>query len=166
MILRLSRLLALLLLAALALAACVPGGSPVPTVTLVLPAASGTRMPIPTSSSSPTPPPTATFTPLPVIGVDPAKLQGTNIQVWQAFSGPASGLFDSQVALFNTSNEWGIVVTSAGYADYTALFEAVNSALDSGQPPDMLAALPEQTLTWDARGAVVDLKPYLSDPQW
>ncbi len=29
-----------------------------------------------------------------------------------------------------------------------------------------MAALPEQTLAWDATGAVVDLNPYLGDPQW
>ena len=42
----------------------------------------------------------------------------------------------------------------------------MNAALDSGQTPDLVAALPEQTLTWDASGAVVDLNPYLNDPTW
>ncbi len=42
----------------------------------------------------------------------------------------------------------------------------MNTALDSGQSPDLVAALPEQTLAWDAHGAVVDLNPYLDDPQW
>jgi len=30
----------------------------------------------------------------------------------------------------------------------------------------MVAALPEQTLAWQALGKVVDLQPYLTDPQW
>jgi ABC-type glycerol-3-phosphate transport system substrate-binding protein len=98
--------------------------------------------------------------------VDPASLVGLNIQVWHAFAEPAHDLFMSQVAQFNADNQWGITVTPTGYGNYASLFEAVNTALDSGQLPDLLAALPEQMLAWDVRGAVVDLNPYLDDPKW
>ncbi len=157
---RLTRLPALLLLTALILAACTPG-SPAPTA----PAAT---QDLPTSTAGPSPTPTLTPSPTPLAApvVNPASLRGLTLQVWQAFGGPAADLFTSQAAQFTAENEWGIVVNSTGYGDYTSLFDAMNTALDSGHAPDLLAALPEQTLAWEALGAVVDLKPYLGDPQW
>jgi ABC-type glycerol-3-phosphate transport system substrate-binding protein len=98
--------------------------------------------------------------------VDPAALRGLSLQVWHAFSGESDGVFVDQVARFNAVNEWGIIVTQTGYGDYTTLFDAVNIALDSGGTPDLVAALPEQTLSWDASASVVDLTPYLGDPAW
>ena len=54
-----------------------------------------------------------------------------------------SKVFTDQVAQFNATNQWGIVVTQAGYGDYPTLFDAVNSAIASGGTPDLVAALPE-----------------------
>jgi len=98
--------------------------------------------------------------------VDPAALRGVSLQVWHAFAGGAYGVFANQVAQFNAVNEWGIVVTQTGYGDYVTLFDAVNAALESGGTPDLVAALPEQTLSWDASASVVELSPYLGDPAW
>jgi ABC-type glycerol-3-phosphate transport system substrate-binding protein len=173
---RLIRLLALSLLAALMASACGPA-SLVPGVTPDLTAVTDTNSspaptPITSSTSASTPSstsmpsPTIPPTQLPSLGLDPTLLRGLNIQVWHAFAGPAYDMFIAQVAQFNAGNEWGILVNPTGYGDYTSLNEVVNSALDSGQLPDLVAALPEQTLAWDAAGAVVDLNPYLSDPQW
>jgi len=149
------RSLLLVLLAVLLLSACSPG-SPTPASTPDLPAATDTTVPALTITPTQTP----------SIGVDPAALRGVNLQVWHAFSGAAEGVFTSQVARFNAVNEWGIVVTQTGYGDYTTLFDAVNTALESGGTPDLVAALPEQTLSWDASNSVVDLSPYLGDPAW
>ncbi|MGA2490961.1 MAG: extracellular solute-binding protein [Anaerolineales bacterium] len=154
---RLTRLLALSLLAFLAFAACGPV-TPLPSVTLSLPAVTSRPTIAPTLTPSPTP--------LPTLGVDPASLRGLSLQVWQALAGPANDLFARQAAQFTAENEWGITVNPIGYGDYSSLFDAVNTALDSDQPPDLVVALPEQTLAWEANGAVVDLNPYLGDPQW
>ena len=139
------------LLAALILSACSPA-SPTPTPTLTLATASETPAPTPTAAAS--------------IKVDPAALSGVNLQVWHAFAGSAYDVFTSQVAQFNAVNEWGIVVIQAGYGDHPTLFEAVNEAIESGATPDLVAALPEQTLAWEASAAVVDLGPYIGDPVW
>ncbi|HEY5268947.1 MAG TPA: extracellular solute-binding protein [Anaerolineales bacterium] len=149
------RSLKLVLLAALMLSACSPG-SPTPTSTVDLPTATGTTGPAPTVTPTATPP----------ISVNPAALRGVSLQVWHAFSGAANDVFADQVARFNAVNEWGIVVTQSGYGDYMTLFDAVNTALESGGTPDLVAALPEQTLSWDASASVVDLSPYLGDPAW
>ena len=155
MTIRLFRYLTPILLAALMLSACTPV-SPTLPATVGLPTVTGT------TASTPTVTPTQT----PSIGVDPAALRGVSIQVWHAFTGGAYDIFDKQVARFNASNEWGIVVNATGYGDYLTLFEAVNTALESGGTPDLVSALPEQTLAWNASAAVVDLSPYLGDPVW
>ena len=156
---RLTRLLVLSLLTVLTFSACGPS-SPSPRATLDLPTVTGTPSPAPAPTLTPSP------TSLPTLGVTPASLRGLRIQVWHAFAGPAYDLFTRQADQFTSENQWGILVQPTGYGDYTSLFDAMNTALDSGQSPDLVAALPEQTLAWDAAGAVVDLNPYLSDPQW
>ena len=158
-----TRLFTLSLLAALVFSAC-GTGSPTSGTT---PAADLAAV---TENSSPQPSPSLapsqTPTPIPTVGVNPAALRGVSIQVWHAFAGPAADLFTSQVAQFNADNQWGIVVTPSGYGDYTSLFDAMNTALDTGNAPDLAASLPEQTLAWEALGKVVDLQPYILDPQW
>ena len=164
---RFFRLLLLLLVTALILSACITI-SPAATATPVpqLTPASVTSSPGPASGPSPTPAPSLTTTPLPTIGVAPSALHGVNIRVWQAFAGPAADLFNSQVGEFNAANQWGIVVTPSGYGDYTSLLDAMNAALDAGKAPDLVAALPEQTLAWQASGKLVNLQPYIDDPQY
>jgi len=144
---------AILLLAALALPACA-----------MVPPSSGSPSDSPplTGTGALTPTPTE----LPSIDVDPADLRGITVQVWHAFSGQAQQLFSSQVAQFNGYNEWGITVVASIHADYGALANAVDAAIGSDATPDLVAALPEQALAWDADRLVVDLNPYIGDPDW
>jgi len=121
---------------------------------------------LPTTTRTPGPSPTITPTPIVPNSIDPANLHGVSIQVWHAFAGPSQDVFVRQAAQFNAVNEWGIIVNQTGYGDYTTLFDATGTALDAGQTPDLVVALPEQALTWDASEAVVDLNPYLDDPTW
>ena len=141
--------------------------SPTPTATSVQPVVNGTTTPSPSPSpiSSPTQPAP--------IGVNSAALQGVSIQVWDAFApgkDPSSGaaqVFASQVALFNHVNQWGISVKPTNFADYPSLFDAMNNAIGSGSgSPDLVAALPEQALTWNISHSVVDLTPYMNDLTW
>jgi ABC-type glycerol-3-phosphate transport system substrate-binding protein len=110
--------------------------------------------------------PTTTPTPAQRIEVTPEALRGIRIQVWHAFSGPAADVFTTQLAQFNTLNPWGIVVYQTPHGDYSTLFDSVDSALTSIRRPDLVVALPEQAFTWEAKGAVVDLNPYVFDPMW
>jgi multiple sugar transport system substrate-binding protein len=158
---RLIQRLALSVSVLLVLSACGPA-APVPGSTPGRPTFTGTPGPTSTATQAPEPSPT----PLPTLGVDPRSMRGLSLQVWHAFAGPAYDLFSRQAAQFNAENSWGILINPTGYGDYTSLFDAVNTSLNSTQPPDLVAALPEQALAWDAAGAVVDLNPYLIDPQW
>jgi ABC-type glycerol-3-phosphate transport system substrate-binding protein len=149
------KFLCLLLLPALVLAACTPGGgTPTPTRDPSAPAPSDT------------PVPTVTPTTPPAITVDPASLRGLEIQVWHAFTGESYPVFADQVALFNAVNEWGLRVVERGYGDPVTLTEAVEAAVAAGSGPDLVAAPPEQILAWDQAGRAADLNAYAADRTW
>ncbi|HTX91516.1 MAG TPA: extracellular solute-binding protein [Anaerolineales bacterium] len=144
------------LLLLLILSACATPGT-------VSPASPTAGLPSPTGVSDPGPDPTATPAITPV-GFDLSSLKGVSLQVWHALAGPANDLFASQVALFNSSNEWGITVTATGYGDYPSLFDSVGTALGTAQAPQMVVALPDEALAWESTGNVIDLMPYIDDP--
>lgn len=98
--------------------------------------------------------------------IDPSSLRGIKLQIWDAFTGPSAAAFANQVALFNTTNSWGILVYPTDYSNYPALFDAIATSIAASGKPDLVAALPDQVLAWDAAGVVVDLNPYVSDPDW
>ena len=152
------RLLILVLLVGLAFSGCT-SVSPSISTPSELPVGTGT----PLASITPT----ATSTQTAPIPVDASALRGVRIQVWDAFAGGSAVVFKKQADLFNAVNEWGITVNPTGYGDYPSLFDAVNSAIGSGGgTPALVAALPEQTLTWSSSHSVVDLNPYLGDLVW
>jgi len=119
-----------------------------------------------TRVASPATTPSAAFSPTPSIDVDEQALHFLTIEAWHAFSGGAKTVFEQQAERFTTSNKWGIRVIPVDYRDQASLFEAVNATLEAGMPPQMVAALPEQVLSWDAASRVVELSPYVNDPTW
>ncbi len=120
------------------------------------------------ASRTPTVVPRPSPTPSPAIHirVDPEDLAGVSVMVWHALYGPAAELLAEQVQRFNTGNEWGISVLPVALGDYSTLYAAMQNALQSGATPDLVIALPEQALAWDAAGAVVDLQPYVHDARY
>jgi len=143
------------LLTALLLSACAPAS---------LGATSTPSLPAGTTAPAADETPTLTPTAQPTLGVDPASLRGISLQVWHAFGGETAQLFDEHVALFNAYNEWGLTVTPTGYGDYLTLAKAMQSAIETGQTPHLVIALPEQALGWQSLGLTVDLAPYRRDP--
>jgi ABC-type glycerol-3-phosphate transport system substrate-binding protein len=135
----------------LILSACTPATStnsstrtPRPTVTEE---ASNTKAPAPAASR---------------LNVEEEALRGTGVTVWHPWFGAEASLFESQVAQFNTVNEWGIVVGAESKGNYSELFSQMSLALEASSNPHIVVALPEHALAWDAR--VVDLNPYVHDP--
>ncbi|MBU2610934.1 MAG: hypothetical protein KJ606_08330, partial [Chloroflexi bacterium] len=157
----------LTLLAAFVFSACGPStATTTPAPNSTLRQAQGGASGRLTGTPSATPTPANTPTPTHRIEVTPDALRGIRIQVWHAFSGPAANVFTTQLAQFNTLNQWGIVVYQSAHGNYSTLFDSVDSALATSRQPDLVVALPEQSLTWEAKGAVVDLNPYVFDPTW
>jgi ABC-type glycerol-3-phosphate transport system substrate-binding protein len=108
--------------------------------------------------------PVSTVAPTTSLGVKAEALKGLEITVWHPWYGVESSLFDTFVKEFNEKNEWGIKVSAESFVNFSNLYENVTTSLPMPQKPDMVIALPEHALEWDAGGAVTDLTPYVQDP--
>lgn len=120
----------------------------------------------PTQKEKSTATPSLTPTPQDTIGVDKSALQGVTIDVWHAWGSPQRELFEAQIAEFNRRNPWGIIVRAQPYPDWEALREAVDQPINIDDSPDLVVALPEYALAWDAQNSVVDLTGYVAHPKW
>jgi ABC-type glycerol-3-phosphate transport system substrate-binding protein len=96
--------------------------------------------------------------------VDPAALRGIQVSVWHPWFGAEASLFESQVAKFNSENEWGIVVSGESKGNYSELFLQTDAAIEASASPHVVIAFPEHALAWGEQ--VVDLNPYVSDPEY
>jgi multiple sugar transport system substrate-binding protein len=138
----------------LVFSACGPLPVPLPALITNTPAA-----------SKRTPSPVPTVRP-PQIELAPEALKGITLQVAYAFTGSSEVIFSSQIAEFNTVNPWGLTVYPLPGESYSLLFDTISDSLGTQEQPDLVITLPEQTLAWDANGAIVDLAAYLQDPQY
>jgi multiple sugar transport system substrate-binding protein len=98
------------------------------------------------------------------LGVRAEALNGLIVDVWHAWYGAPSSLFESQVEEFNSTNPWGIVVRAKSYQNFTELYEQASAAVNGPNRPDVVVGLPEYAVEWNTQEAVLDLNPYVSDP--
>ena len=110
--------------------------------------------------------PSLTSAPVNTVSADAVSLNGVTIMVWHPWFGVEASLLETQVAKFNSSNEWGISVLTSSQSNYTELFNNVTGALAAPEKPNLVIGLPEHALYWDERNGVVDLTPYVTDPKW
>ncbi len=96
--------------------------------------------------------------------VNEDALNGLEITVWTPWFGIESSLFDSFVEKFNSTNQWGIKVTAQSQVNFANLYETATASLGTTEKPDLVIALPEHALEWNAEGVVTDLTPYVNDP--
>jgi ABC-type glycerol-3-phosphate transport system substrate-binding protein len=126
-----------------------------------LTSAETTRTPNPSVTDKPS----AEETPIPVasqLDVDVEALRGAQVTIWHPWFGAEASLFESQVAQFNTENDWGIVVSAEGKLTYSELFLQTEAALEESVKPNIVIALSEHAIAWQAQ--VVDLNTYVRDP--
>jgi ABC-type glycerol-3-phosphate transport system substrate-binding protein len=91
-------------------------------------------------------------------------LDGLEITVWYPWYEIEADLFENLVKDFNAENEWGIKVSAQGQVNFNNLYETVSAALPTTEKPDMVIALSEHALEWNAQRVVTDLTPYATDP--
>ena len=96
------------------------------------------------------------------LNVEKEALNGVQVKVWHPWFGAEASLFESQVAKFNSENEWGILVSAESKGNYNELFLQTDAALQDSGNPQIVIAFPEHALGWQDH--VVDLNPYLRDP--
>ena len=109
----------------------------------------------------------ATNTPTPAtsqLNVQVEALRGKEVQVWHPWFGAEASLFESQMAEFNTENEWGILVSAESKSNYSELFFLTEEALTDSSNPQIVIAFPEHALEWQEK--VVDLNAYVDDPEY
>lgn len=109
----------------------------------------------------------ATTTPTPAtsqLNVEVEALRGKEVQVWHPWFGAEASLFESQMAEFNTENEWGIIVSAESKGNYSELFLLTEEALGDSSNPQIVIAFPEHALEWGEK--VVDLNTYVNDPEY
>jgi multiple sugar transport system substrate-binding protein len=129
------------------------------------PAASATAASV-TQTATRTPKPGPTAGADSKLKVNEAALQGLEIMVWHPWYGVEASLFENFAKEFNKKNQWGLKVSTRGQVNFTNMFEEVNAALPTAQKPDMVIALPEHALEWNANRVVTDLTPYVQDPKY
>jgi sn-glycerol 3-phosphate transport system substrate-binding protein len=96
------------------------------------------------------------------LNVQKEALRGVQVKIWHPWFGAEASLIESQIAKFNTENEWGIVVSAEGKGNYSELFSQTDAALKDSSNPQIVVGFPEYALEWQDHA--VDLTPYLSDP--
>ncbi len=96
------------------------------------------------------------------INVDKEALRGVQVNVWHPWFGAEASLFQSQIAQFNTENEWGIIVSGQSQGNYSELFLQTNAAVEDSSYPQIVIGFPEYALGWQEH--IVDLTPYVNDP--
>ena len=107
----------------------------------------------------------STDTPAPAessLEVEKEALRGVQVEVWHPWFGAEASLFQSQVAQFNTENEWGIIVNGQSQGNYSELFLQTTAAVEDLSYPQIVIGFPEYALEWQEH--IVDLTPYVSDP--
>ena len=72
------------------------------------------------------------------------------VNVWHPWFGAEASLFQSQVAQFNTENEWGIIVSAQVKGNYSELFLQTDAAIEEFILPADRDRL-SRTCAWSGR---------------
>ena len=98
--------------------------------------------------------------------MDESEITGVEIEIWHGWGSPQKEILEAQIADFNRRNLWNITVSAQPFSDWSTLYDAVNQAAESNELPELVAALPEYALAWDAQDSVIDLTDYVAHPKW
>jgi multiple sugar transport system substrate-binding protein/sn-glycerol 3-phosphate transport system substrate-binding protein len=163
--------LAVLLIAAMALAACQPAeeATQAPAQATDAPAES-TEAPAVTEAPAEatevaTEAPAATEAPSAddvYSGVTPAE----NIIFWHNHSQERQEALQQIVDEFNSTNEWGITVTQEYQGSYGDIFNKMLPILNTPDVPDLVVAYQNQAATYQLDDALVDLNLFVNSPAW
>lgn len=162
-------ILALLVIASLALAACQPTAATEtaavePTTGAVEPtepAAEATEPAAEPEATEPAPP--AGTSDLPYESVDPA---GQEVLFWHQHTGDREEALLEIVNEFNSTNEWGITVTAENQGGYGDIFNKMLPILNTQDVPSLVVAYQNQAATYQLADALVDMNGMVNSPTW
>ena len=98
-------------------------------------------------------------------GVDPS---GQTVVYWHQYSDDSSQA-ETMAALveeFNSSNEYGITVETIHQGSYGPIQDLMNTAILSGELPNLVAGYANAAAGWANEGVVVDINLLLNSPEW
>ncbi|MCY3832998.1 MAG: extracellular solute-binding protein [Chloroflexi bacterium] len=98
-------------------------------------------------------------------GVDPS---GQTVVYWHQYSDDSSQA-ETMAALiedFNSSNEYGITVEAIHQGSYGPIEDLMNTAILSGELPNLVAGYANAVAGWANEGVVVDINLLLNSPAW
>ena len=110
--------------------------------------------------------PSITPKPVSVISIRAEELRGVMIRFWHPWSGTPGQVIDRLVEEFNLTNQWGILVTAVRFPGYDALEKNLESSFQTSYAPQATLGYLHQMIAWDKGQNLVDLTPYVADPQW
>ena len=98
-------------------------------------------------------------------GVDPSE---QTVVYWHQYR-EESAQQDTMNALieeFNSTNEYGITVEGIHQGSYGPIEDLMNTAILSGELPNLVAGYGNAAAGWAIESVVVDLNTLLNDPEW
>lgn len=98
-------------------------------------------------------------------GIDPS---GQTVVYWHQYSEDSSqdNTMSALIADFNGGNEYGITVEAIHQGHYGTIEDLMNTAILSGELPNLVAGYANAVAGWANEGLVVDIDALLNDPQW
>jgi multiple sugar transport system substrate-binding protein len=95
-------------------------------------------------------------------------LSGTTISFWHVYGegDPRNETINAIVDDFNANNAYGITVEALDQGEYTDVEDKVNAGIQSGDTPNVVQAYTSALTAWDGVGMIVDLGPYVDDPEY
>ena len=98
-------------------------------------------------------------------GIDPS---GQTVVYWHQYSDDSSQA-NTMTALiddFNSNNEYGITVEAVHQGHYGTIEDLMNTAILSGELPNLVAGYANAVAGWANEGVVVDINLLLNSPAW
>ena len=98
-------------------------------------------------------------------GIDPS---GQTVVYWHqhAEDGSQGDTMARLIEDFNSSNEFGITVEALHQGSYNPIQDLMNTAILSGELPNLVAGYANAAAGWANEGVVVDINLLLNSPKW
>ena len=98
-------------------------------------------------------------------GVDPSD---QTVVYWHQYSEDSaqSATMGALIEEFNSTNEYGITVEAIHQGSYGPIEDLMNTAILSGELPNLVAGYANAAAGWANEGVVVDINGLLNDAEW
>ena len=98
-------------------------------------------------------------------GIDPS---GQTVVYWHQYSDDSSqaNTMATLIEDFNSSNGYGIAVEAHHQGHYGTIEDLMNTAILSGELPNLVAGYANAVAGWASEGVVVDINLLLNSPAW